>query len=126
MAEDTKKSMTIDDLAVVVQAGFKSAKEDNESLARMVAGGFEKVTERMDGLTERMDGLTERMDGLTERMDGVEHQVKALNSNVNNYLELSEKRYVELKQRDVLLAKWIKLVAEKTGVPVDVSLLEKI
>ena len=112
MAEDTKKSMTIDDLAVVVQAGFKSAKEDNESLARMVAGGFEKVTERMDGLTERMDG--------------VEHQVKALNSNVNNYLELSEKRYVELKQRDVLLAKWIKLVAEKTGVPVDVSLLEKI
>ena len=50
----------------------------------------------------------------------------ALNSNVNNYLELSEKRYSELKQRDALLAQWLKLIAEKTGVPIDVSQLEKI
>ena len=105
MAENNKKSMTIDDLAVVMQAGFAKSKEDNESLAIMVGKGFSDVNERIGIL---------------------EHQVKGLNANVNNYLELSEKRYSELKQRDALLAKWIKLVAEKTGVPVDVSQLEKI
>jgi DNA anti-recombination protein RmuC len=87
MSDNNQKSMTIDDLAV------------------MVAKGFEGV-----------DG----------RMDKLDHQMQALNSNVNNYLELSEKRYSELKQRDALLAKWLKLVADKSGVPIDVSQLEKI
>jgi hypothetical protein len=59
-------------------------------------------------------------------MDKLDHRMEALNSNVNNYLELSEKWYIELKQRDALLAKWLKLIAEKTGVPIDISLLEKI
>jgi hypothetical protein len=101
MADDNKKSMTIDELAV------------------MVAGGFNDLGERMG----KFEGRMNKFEG---RMDSLDHQMQALNSNVNNYLELSEKRYSELKQRDVLLAKWIKLVAEKTGVPVDVSQLEKI
>jgi hypothetical protein len=96
MADDNKKPMTIDDLAV------------------MVAKGFENTATKQD------------IEGLTGRMDKLEHQMGALNSNVNNYLELSEKRYSELKQRDAVLAKWIKLVADKTGVPIDVSQLEKI
>ena len=103
MAEDNKKSMTIDDLAV------------------MVAKGFENTATKED-----VNGLTGRVDGLTDRMGKLEHQMQALNSNVNNYLELSEKRYVELKHNDAILAKWIKLVADKTGVPIDVSQLEKI
>ena len=87
MADDNKKPMTIDDLAVMVGNGFSD---------------------------------------VSERIGAVEHQMSALNSNVNNYLELSEKRYSELKQRDAVLAKWIKLVADKSGVPIDVSQLEKI
>ncbi len=105
---DNKKSVTMDDLAV------------------MVAGGFNNLTERIDKLDGRIDKLDSRIDKLDSRMDGLAHNMEALNSNVNNYLELSEKRYSELKQRDALLAKWLKLVADKTGVPIDVSQLEKV
>jgi hypothetical protein len=107
MGDTDKKPMTIDDLAV------------------MVATGFNDVTSRMatkDDVTQ----ITGRMDKLEGRMDRLDHRMEALNSNVNNYLELSEKRYTELKQRDALLAKWLKLIAEKTGVPIDISLLEKV
>ena len=89
-----KKSMSIDDLAV------------------MVASGFEHVSKDISDMQTRLSAL--------------EHSMLALSSNVNNYLELSEKRYSELKQRDALLAQWLKLIAEKTGVPIDVSQLEKI
>jgi len=108
MPKKIKQNMTINDLAV------------------MVASGFEHVEGRMDKFEGRMDKFEGRMDKFEGRMDKIEHQMQALNSNVNNYLELSERRYAELKQRDVLLAKWIKLVANKTGVPVDLSQLEKI
>lgn len=45
---------------------------------------------------------------------------------VNNHLELSDKRYFELKHRDALIARWVKAVADKTGVPIDFGQLEKI
>ena len=108
MAEDNKKPMTIDDLAL------------------MVAGGFNDVGERLGKVEGRLGKMEGRLGKVEENVGKLDHQVQALNSNVNNYLELSEKRYSELKQRDVLLAKWIKLVADKTGVSVDLSLLEKI
>jgi len=101
MESEQKKETTLDDLAI------------------MVAQGFEHVGGRMDKLEGRMDKLEGRMGVL-------DHRMEALNSTVNNYLELSEKRYSELKQRDALLAGWVKLIAEKTGVPIDVSRLEKI
>jgi hypothetical protein len=78
----------------------------------MVAKGFENTAKDM---AELKQGTSE-----------LKHEVSAVKNNVNNYLELSEKRYVELKQRDILLAKWLKLVAEKTGVSIDVSQLEEI
>jgi len=82
-----------------------------DDLAVMVATGFNDVTGRM---------------ATKEDINGLKQEVAALKSNVNNYPELSEKRYSELKQRDALLAKWLKLIAEKTGVPIDISLLEKV
>lgn len=100
MADKNVKITTIDDLAVIV------------------AKGFNDVTERM---ATKQDIAELKLD-----IGEVKHEVAAVKSNVNNYLELSEKRYAELKQRDALLAKWIKLIAEKTNVPVDVSQLENI
>ena len=70
--------------------------------------------------------VAEGFDDVKGQISELKNEVGALKSNVNNYLELSEKRYSELKQRDALLAKWLKLVADKTGVPIDVSSLEKI
>ena len=101
MADNHKKQITIDDLAV------------------MVAEGFEHVENEIGGLKQDVGSLKQDVGEMN-------HQMQALNSNVNNYLELSEKRYSELKQRDALLAKWLKLIADKAGVPIDVSQLEKI
>jgi len=108
MKDNNKKPMTIDDLAV------------------MVAEGFEHVETRLGNVETRLGNVETRLGNVETRLGGLEHKAEALNSNVNNYLELSEKRYSELKQRDVLLAKWLKLIADKTGVPIDVSQLEKI
>lgn len=52
-------------------------------LAVMVATGFGHVENELGDVKTRLGNL--------------EHKVEALNSNVNNYLELSEKRYSELK-----------------------------
>ncbi len=99
--------MTLDDLAVMVAEGFDDVKG--------------QMATKQD-LAEVKQDLSE----VKQEIINLKHEVGAVKSNVNNYLELSEKRYSELKQRDALLAKWLKLVADKTGVPIDVSSLEKI
>jgi predicted nucleic acid-binding Zn-ribbon protein len=114
MGDTDKKPMTIDDLAVMVATGF------NDVTGRMA------TKDDVAQISGRIDKLEGRMGEFEGKMDKLDHRMEALNSNVNNYLELSEKRYAELKQRDALLAKWLKLIAEKTGVPIDISLLEKV
>lgn len=59
-------------------------------------------------------------------MHGLEKNMTALDSSVNNYLDLTDKRYLELKHRDTLIANWLKTIGDKTGVLIDVSQLEKI
>ena len=115
MKKQFKKNITINDLAVMVAKGFEHVGTE--------IGGIKKD---VSGLKQDVSGLKKDVSGLKQDMADVKHQMQALSSNVNNYLELSEKRYSELKQRDALLAKWLKLVADKTGVPIDVSQLEKI
>ncbi len=103
-----------------------------EDLAAMVAGGFNDVTSRMatkddlSKVTTKIDAIENRISTLETTVGSVKHKLDALSSNVSNYLELSEKRYVELKQRDAMLAQWIKLVAKKVDVPIDVTQFEKI
>lgn len=103
MEDNQQKPMTIDDLAV------------------MVAKGFENTSTKQDLAVVQKD-----VTDLKQDMAELRHDVSAVKSNLNNYLDLSEKRYSELKHRDALLAGWIKLIAEKTNVAVDVSQLEKI
>jgi len=108
MEDTNKKQMTLDDLAA------------------MVADGFGDLGGRMDKLDGRMEGVEGRMDKIEGRMDTLGKEMAGLCSSVNNYLELSDKRYFELKHRDALIAQWVKAVAEKTGVPMDLGELEKI
>lgn len=82
-----------------------------DDLATMVADGFNDLGERID----KVEG----------RLEKVEYTMVALKSSVNNYLELSDKRYLELKRRDAILANWLKAIADKTGVSIDLSQLEK-
>jgi len=44
---------------------------------------------------------------------------------LTSHLELSDKRYLELKNREKLMAKWIKMIADKTGIDIDLAELEK-
>lgn len=75
-----------------------------DDLAVMVAKGFE---------------------GVNERFDKIEGEMQALRSSVNNYLELSDKRYLELKAREKVIVSWVKIIADKTGVQINWEDLEK-
>jgi len=106
-----KKNVTLDDLAASMQTGFKQvndnfkqANDNHESLARMVAEGF---------------------NGVNERFDKLETEIQGLRSSVNNYLELSDKRYLELKARQNIIVNWVKTIGDKTGVKINLEDLEK-
>ncbi len=58
------------------------------------------------------------------RLEKLEHQMGALDSSVKNYLELSDKRYLELRQINKIIFKYLKIVSEKAKVPLDLSELE--
>lgn len=104
MENDKKKEVTLDDLAV------------------MVAKGFNDVTSQM----ATKDDLSKLEGRLNAEMTGLKHQMTALSSSVNNYLELSDKRYLELKARQNLIVSWVKIIGDKTGVKIDLTELEKI
>lgn len=88
-----------------------------DDLAIMVAKGF-------DNLGGVMDNLGGRMDKLDGRMDKLENEMVALRSSVNNYLKLSDSRYLELKHRQNVIVSWVKQIADKTGVQIDFKELE--
>lgn len=76
-----------------------------DDLAVMVAKGFEAQN---------------------QRFDRIENEIQGLRSSVNNYLELSDKRYLELKARQNLIASWVKVIGDKTGVTINLEDLEKV
>ena len=63
--KEKKEEMSIDDLAVMMQAGFSGIEE-------RLGGQIKKLDSRMDGLDSRMDGLETRMGSLEKRMDSLE------------------------------------------------------
>jgi len=82
-----------------------------DDLAVMVAEGF--------------NGVNERFDKLEGRMDKLEGEMQGLRSSVNNYLALSDKRYLELKAREKVIVSWVQKIADKTGVKISLEDLEK-
>lgn len=83
-----------------------------DDLAVITANGFSELGGRM----EKVEG----------RLDKLESSVSGLRSSVNHYLDLSNERYLELKHRDTLIVNWLKVIGDKTGVPIDVGQLEKV
>ncbi|MDP3741169.1 MAG: hypothetical protein Q8R08_02460 [bacterium] len=62
---------------------------------------------------------------MDEKLKPIEDKLETVSSQLTAHLELSDKRYLELKNRGKLLAKWIKQIADKTGVSIDIAELEK-
>lgn len=69
--------------------------------------------------------LDEKLKPIENDIKTIKDDVKALSSKVTSHLELSDKRYLELKNREKVLTKWIKMIADKTGVQIDLAELEK-
>jgi archaellum component FlaC len=101
------KNITLDDLAV------------------MVSKGFNGVTDQFQGVNSRLDKIEGRLDKVEGGMNKLETEMQALRSSVNNYLELSDKRYLELKAREKVIVSWVKEIADKTGVKISLEDLEK-
>lgn len=79
------------------------------------------VLEAIGVFSNKVDGRFDKLEG---RMEKLEHTVEALDSSVKNYLELSDKRYLELRQINKIIFKYLKIVSEKAKVPLDLSELE--
>ena len=90
--------------------------KDLEQISNLFHQGFAQIWEH---------NLAPAFDAISERIDKLEVRMAALENKVTNYLELSDKRYLELKRKNLILAKWIKELSEKTGVKLDLKELEE-
>jgi hypothetical protein len=88
MGKQTKK-VTLESLAATMEAGFKrmdegfkDTKEENESLARLVANGFEHTSTKDDiaKLEQGQENIQLRVDSLAPQFEvkGLERRVKRL------------------------------------------------
>lgn len=100
MTATKEKETTLDDLAIMVAEGFM-------------------------GVNTRIDKIEGRMQTLEGRMVKLEGEMEGLRSSVNNYLRLSDERYLELKAREKIIISWVKTIADKTGVKINFEELEK-
>ncbi|GEM_PF-2321566 len=99
----------------------KALKKGFDDMAIIVAKGFDNTATKED--IKRLEG---RIDSLEARIVKLEQQIEALSNKLTNYMELSDKRYLELKHRDLLIAKWLQQIADKTGVVIDLKELEQL
>lgn len=83
-----------------------------------------EFTESLGEFTEKvlLPAVSSMID---EKLKPLEDKIDVLTMKINSHLELSDKRYLELKGRERLLAKWVKMIADKTGVNIDLAELEK-
>lgn len=97
-----------------------------EKLEQILDEKFEQQAQLINNaFQEQKDHFDERLDKLEKRMEKLEHEMAALTAKVTAHLDLSDKRYLELKRRDIVIAKWIKKIADKSGVDIDLAELEK-
>lgn len=97
-----------------------------DDLAAMVARGFEDITSRMatkdDVAAVRAEMATK--DDLVATEQRLKAEIEGLRNSVNNYLQLSNERYLELKHRQDVIVSWIAKIAEKNNVHIDLTELE--
>ncbi|MEK7162154.1 MAG: hypothetical protein AAB729_05715 [Patescibacteria group bacterium] len=93
----------------------------NKQIMTVVTGAKENTEQILEAIGVFSNKVEGRFDALEDRMGKLEHRMGALDSSVKNYLELSDKRYLELRQTNKIIFKYLKLVVQKVKVPVDLS-----
>jgi hypothetical protein len=121
-----RKKMTLEDLAVKMTGGFVKVDENHESLAQMVAKGFERAATKRDllDLENKLTTALASKKDLHNFHSELKAEIEGLRNAVNNYLRLSDERYLELKAKQKILAKYLKLVIQKFKMPIDIKELE--
>ncbi len=93
MEENIKKPMTLEDLSV-------SMEKSMENLAVMVASGFEDVMNRINKMATKEE-LAKSISEVKEKIESgdaaIERKVEILSRDLHNYIELSDRRYTDLK-----------------------------
>ena len=93
-----EKEMTINDLAVLMSAGFeKSSKQTDEkieSLARIVQSSFLSVEERLGGVEGKLDGVE-------GSLGKIETGVENIKANLNKKVDRFEHKELEIRVEKV-------------------------
>ena len=104
-ASDKKNEITINDLAVMMTAGFRDVDARLDKKIGDLAVAIGKVDKKTDDLTTLVDGLAvmtaKRFNGVEDRLEKVEHDVVATKLSVLNLGDRSIHRYefAELRVR---------------------------
>lgn len=91
-----------------------------DDLAAMVARGFEDITSRM----ATKDDIAQVRKEMAEMKSELKTEIEGLRNSVNNYLHISDERYLELKHRQDVIVSWLAKIAEKNNVQIDLTELE--
>ncbi|HYF05394.1 MAG TPA: hypothetical protein VEA59_04445 [Patescibacteria group bacterium] len=116
-----KIPVTLDSLADSV--GTLTNKVDTltdsiDSLARITSEGFDSVNQRLD----KVEGRLDKVEG---RLDKVEAEMKGLRFSIERAMELSDARYLELRQQNKELYKCLIQVIQAAKLNISTEELEK-
>ncbi len=103
-----------------------------DELAAMVARGFEDVMERMatkDDLAnmatkDDIANLNTRIDSLETQFEALKNEISGLRNDLNNFLRITDTRYLELKHRQDIIVSWLVKLADKNQIQIDLKELD--
>lgn len=90
-----------------------------------IDGRLDKVEGRLDKVEGRLDKVEGRLDKVEGKLDKVETEMVGLRFSVTKSLELSDARYLELRQQNKELFKFVIQLAKATNAQVPTEDLEK-
>ena len=97
-----------------------------KDIERVIEKGFDKQAVLINNAFQaHSDHFDKQISGLRDDIGKLDAQIAGLNNKINNYLELADKRYLELKKKYLQVVKCLEQIGNKTGVKVDLAELEQ-
>jgi tetrahydromethanopterin S-methyltransferase subunit G len=96
-----------------------------DALARITSAGFDQVNHRLDKVEHRLDKVESRLDVMENRLEKVETEMKGLRYSIDRAMELSDARYLELRQQNKELYKCLLQVIQAAKLNISTEDLEK-
>ena len=106
-----KKETTIEDLAGMVNRGFKSVSNDIEAFESNINERFERVDERFERVDERFERVDEKIERVEERLNSMDRRMARIETDVSEI----RKMYVDPQEFEDLVAR-VKYLEIKAGI----------